>query len=76
MTRASLRAYAAIQRERYHHAARAEKSRLLDEVVTVTGIHRKAAIRLLRRAPRSLIVRPRSGRPRLYGPRVGTVDTS
>ncbi len=49
MTRASLREYAAVQRERYQRGTRAEKSRLLAEVVTVTGIHRKAAIRLLRR---------------------------
>ena len=52
MTRASLREYAAVQRERYQYAPRAEKHRLLDEVVAVTGFHRKAAIRLLRRAPR------------------------
>lgn len=67
MTRASLREYAAVQRERYLQATRAEKSRLLDEVVTVTGIHRKAAIRLLRRPPRAPTARPHSGRPRLYG---------
>ncbi len=67
MTRASLREYAAVQRERYQRATRAEKSRLLAEVVTVTGIHRKAAIRLLRRPPRTPTVRPRSGRPRVYG---------
>ena len=29
--RASLREYAAVQRERYQHATRAEKHRLLDE---------------------------------------------
>jgi hypothetical protein len=52
VTRASLREYAAVQRERYQHATRAEKHRLLDEMVAVTGMHRKAAIRLLRRAPR------------------------
>ena len=51
MTRASLREYAAVQRERYQHATRAEKHQLLDELVTVTGMHRKAAIRLLRRGP-------------------------
>ena len=67
MTRASLREYAAVQRERYQRAPRAEKHRLLDEVVMVTGIHRKAAIRLLRRPPRPPTARPRSGRPRLYG---------
>ncbi len=70
MTRASLREYVAVQRERYQRATRAEKSQLLDEVVTVTGLHRKAAIRLLRRPPRGPTVRPRSGRPRVYGPAV------
>jgi hypothetical protein len=45
VTRASLRVYAAVQRERYQHATRAEKHRLLDETVAVTGMHRKAAIR-------------------------------
>src|SRR5712691_9973904 len=50
VTRPSLREYAAVQRERYLAATRAEKGALLDEVV-VTGLHRKAAIRLLRRAP-------------------------
>lgn len=73
MTRASLREYAAVQRERYQRATRAEKHRLLDEVVTVTGIHRKAAIRLLRRPPRLPTARPRSGRPRLYGSAVAVV---
>lgn len=53
MTRASLREYAAKQRERYQHATRTEKHQRLDEAVAVTGIHRKAAIRLLRRAPRA-----------------------
>ena len=67
MTRASLREYAAIQRERYQRAPRAAKSRLLDEVITVTGVHRKAAIRLLRRPPGGAPGRSRVGRPRLYG---------
>jgi hypothetical protein len=70
VTRASLREYAAVQRERYQQAPRAEKHRLLDEIVAVTGLHRKAAIRLLRRAPGPVVPRPRSGRPRLYGPAV------
>ena len=48
MTRASLREYAAVQRLRYQQATRAEKHQLLDEIVAVTGLHRKAAIRLLR----------------------------
>jgi len=53
VTRPSLREYAAVQRERYLAATRAEKGTLLNEVVTVTGLHRKAAIRLLRRPPRA-----------------------
>jgi len=70
VTRASLREYAAVQRERYQQANRQEKRRLLDEIVTVAGIHRKAAIRLLRRAPRAATGHPRPGRPRRYGPDV------
>jgi hypothetical protein len=72
VTRASLREYAAVQRERYRQATRAEKRQLLDEVVAVTGIHRKAAIRLLRRAPRSRATPGPGGRPRAYGPEVAT----
>ncbi len=67
MTRPSLREYAAVQRERYLAAPRAEKSKLLNEVVAVTGLHRKAAIRLLRRAARTPTARSRAGRPRVYG---------
>ncbi len=70
MTRASLREYAAVQRERYRQATRAEKRQLLDEVVAVSGIHRKAAIRLLRRAPRPRAMPGPGGRPREYGPAV------
>ena len=73
MTRASLREYAAKQRERYQSASRAEKHRLLDEVVAVTGIHRKAAIRLLRRPPRPRTTPGPGGPPRAYGPEVATV---
>jgi hypothetical protein len=70
VTRAALREYAVVQQARYLSARRREKQRLLDEVVAVTGIHRKAAIRLLRRLPRPGPARPRSGRPRRYGPSV------
>ena len=75
MTRASLREYAAVQRERYLRATRAEKRQLLDEVVAVAGLHRKAAIRLLRRAPRAPRTPSRAGRPRCYGPEVAAVAT-
>jgi hypothetical protein len=51
-------------RERYETADKATKSRLLDEVCEVTGYHRKAAIRLLRRPPRRR--GPRRGRPVRY----------
>jgi hypothetical protein len=64
VTRASLREYTAKQRERYQGATRAEKHRLLDEVVAVAGLHRKAAIRLLRRAPRRRIREAASARRR------------
>jgi hypothetical protein len=67
VTRASLREYAAKQRERYQGATRAEKHRLLDEVVAVTSIHRKAAIRLLHRTPRPRATPGPGGRPRAYG---------
>src|SRR4029077_11199510 len=70
VTRASLREYATVQRERYRQATRAEKRQFLDEVVAVTGIHRKAAIRLLRRAPRPRSTPGPGGRPREYGPEV------
>jgi len=67
VTRLSLREYAAVQRERYLAAPRAEKGALLNEVVAVTGLHRKAAIRLLRRLPRAPTARSRAGRPPVYG---------
>jgi len=70
VTRASVREYAAVQRERYLQGTRAEKRQLLDEVVAVTGIHRKAAIRLLRRTPRPRALPGPGGRPREYGPAV------
>ena len=76
MTRSSLREYAAVQRLRYQQApSRAEKHRLLDEVVAVTGIHRKAAIRMLRRAPRLRPTPGPGGRPREYGPEVAAAAT-
>lgn len=62
------REYLARMRDRYAGARRAERSHLVSEVVAVTGYHRKAVIRLLRR-----VARPqprRRGRPRQYGPEV------
>lgn len=71
MTRASLREYAQRQQARYALATtRAQKRALLDEIVAVTQIHRKAAIRLLRRVARPRPAGRRAGRPPHYGAEV------
>jgi hypothetical protein len=57
--------YLVRMRERYERAPRGEKGRLLDEVCEVTGYHRKAVIRRLRRATPQR--RGRRGRPPRYG---------
>jgi len=67
VTRASIREYVTVQRVRYLGAPRSEKHRILDEVVAVTGSHRKAAIRLLRGRPRPRAGHGRPGRRRVYG---------
>ena len=67
MNRASIREYIDRQRHRYRRATRADKTRILDEIIAVTGYHRKAALRSL-----SGRVRParggQVGRPVEYGP--------
>jgi hypothetical protein len=65
------REYLAHMRGRYERADRATKKRLLDEVCAMTGYHRKAVIRLLRR-PETPRRRRRRGRPVRYGPDVVT----
>ena len=50
---------------RYRSSSRAERGRILDEFVALTGYHRKHAIRLLARKPAS--ERPRCGRRATYG---------
>jgi hypothetical protein len=63
------REYLARMRERYERAGRDAKGGLLDEVCEVMGYHRKAVIRLLRRAaPPGR--RRRRGRRVEYGPEV------
>lgn len=52
---------------RYTAAGRAEKGRILDEFCKLTGLHRKAAIRLLRRGT-GIGAAKRKGRPVRYGP--------
>ena len=56
---------AAATRERYAASGRAAKGVILDELVALTGLHRKHAIRLLRAPPEE---KPPRGRPRTrYG---------
>jgi len=65
LTRKSIREYAEAVRERYRGARKKGKTKILDEFVAATRLHRKAAVRLLNRAGRQG-VKPRSGRPNLY----------
>ena len=65
MTRRSILEYADAIRGRYLRAPKKVKTRILEEFVATTGLHRKAAIRLLNRRSRPVVQR-KSGRPRLY----------
>ncbi len=49
MTRRSILEYAEAVRWRYLRASKKEKGKILDEFTKVTGYHRKAVIRLIRR---------------------------
>jgi hypothetical protein len=64
MTLSSIQEYVAAIRDRYYQAARAEKGRILDEFVKVTGYHRKAAIRVLLQKVRGGV--RKRGRPACY----------
>jgi hypothetical protein len=66
VTRCSILEYTEAVRERYLRSTKKMKTKILDEFVAVTGLHRKAAIRLLNRGSRPS-GKKRSGRPRLYG---------
>ena len=66
MTRNSIKEYAEAIKNRYRIETKRRKSRILDEFTKATGLHRKAAIRLLNcRSPATR--RKRSGRPPRYG---------
>ncbi len=65
MTRSALDEYAAVVRPRYRAARKAEKTRILDEFCRTTGMHRKAAVRLLNRKTRPKPVD--RGRRKRYG---------
>src|SRR5215467_13776661 len=63
VTRTSVREYFSRQRERYQSLRRSERSRLVTEIVAVTGYHRKAVLRSLRAVPRRRAGQRRSGDP-------------
>ncbi len=65
MTRRSVQELAERVAQRYRMADRGEKGRILDDFCADTGLHRKAAIRLLART-RSPVGRRPSGRPPCY----------
>ncbi|HVC77591.1 MAG TPA: hypothetical protein VND96_13855 [Candidatus Micrarchaeaceae archaeon] len=72
MTIAERRKYLKKQRTRYRRANRAEKGRLLSEMETVTGLHRKSLVRLLNQE--NLSRQPaRTRRGRTYGAEVEQV---
>jgi len=66
MTRSGILEYVEAVRGRYFGASRKEKGKILDEFTKVTGCHRKAAIRMIRRGNQSRRSSKR-GRPRQYG---------
>ena len=66
MTRRSILEYVQALRSRYLGASKEGKGKMLDEFTQVTGLHRKAAIRLLYRLSQPG-VGPRRGRRRKYG---------
>ena len=68
----SVKKYIERMQERYRPAGRGERGggRLLDEIVAVTGYHRKSATRLMARSRSGRVQLNRRGRPRRYGPEV------
>ena len=65
MTRRSILEYTQALQSRYFRSSKEEKGKILDEFTQVTGLHRKAAIRLLNRKRQSR-ANKRRGRPRKY----------
>jgi hypothetical protein len=65
VTRKSVDEYLKAIRGRYLKATKEEKGKILDEFTKVTGIHRKAAIRLLNRVLRDRVTKNK-GRKREY----------
>lgn len=71
MSEQAVAEYALAVRRRYEAAGRVEKGRILDEFCATTGMHRKAAIRVLNRKAGPAVTK--RGRPRRYGPDVAEV---
>ena len=69
MTRSSILEYVEAMWPRYVRANKSEKGKMLNEFTQITGLHRKAAIRLLRRHNRST-EKGKRGRKKEYGPEV------
>jgi hypothetical protein len=63
VTRVTVSEYATALRERYVRGGKKEKGRMLDEFCAATGMHRKAATRLLGRSVRLAPVPKNKGRP-------------
>ena len=72
MTRRSILEYAQAVRVRYSSASKPGKGKILDEFVQVTGMHRKAAIRLLNKESQAG-KGGRRGRKRKYGREIAVV---
>jgi len=69
VTRASIQEYADAIRRRYRAGHKTEKGKILDEFTKVAGLHRKAAIRLLRYKFQGNVKKKR-GRTKYYGSEV------
>ena len=65
MTHAARAELTYVVRERYRAAAGADKSKILDEFITVTGYHHKSAIRELNSEPTSKKLQTRARPPLL-----------
>ncbi len=65
MTRRSILEYAGAVRERYLRSAKATRTKILEEFVAATGLHRKAVVRLLNRVGKKNGEK-KPGRPNLY----------
>jgi hypothetical protein len=65
VTRRSIREYAEAVRDRYLRLKKVGKTKILDEFVAASGLHRKAAVRLLNRVSEKGRLK-KSGRPKLY----------